>query len=101
MRLLGEQTSKGTWASAQMKAQQGSGAVGHAEMDCGVQVEVSKVLLLLVVVVMGGGVVVVRQLQALEMRWWGGLVGWERVYEGGLGLRKGRRLRCRLVRFWC
>lgn len=37
-------------------------------MDCGVQVEVSKVL----VVVMGGGVavvaVVVRQLQALEMR---------------------------------
>lgn len=42
--------------------------MGHAEMDCGVQVEVSKVLLLLVVVVMGGGVVVVRQLQALEMR---------------------------------
>lgn len=100
MRLLGEQTSKGTWASAQMKAQQGSGAVGHAEMDCGVQVEVSKVLLLLGVV-MGGGVVVVRQLQALEMRWCGGLVGWERVYEGGLDLRKGRRLRCRLVRFWC
>ena len=33
-------------------------------MDCGVQVEVSKVLL----VVMGGGVVVVRQLHALEMR---------------------------------
>ena len=33
-------------------------------MDCGVQVEVSKV----VVVVMGGGVVVVRQLHALEMR---------------------------------
>lgn len=37
-------------------------------MDCGVQVEVSKVLLA-VVVMMGGAVVVVRQLQALEMRW--------------------------------
>ena len=65
MRLLGEQTSKGTWASPQMKAQQGSKAVGQAAIDRGVQVEVSKVL---VVVVMGGGVVVVKQLQALETR---------------------------------
>lgn len=38
--------------------------MGQAAIDCGVQVEVSKVL----VVVIGGGVVVVRQLQALEMR---------------------------------
>ena len=46
-------------------------------MDCGVQVEVSKVL----VVVTGGGVVVVvvRQLQALEMR----------CGKRGLGLRSG------------
>lgn len=41
--------------------------VGQAAMDCGVQVEVSKVLLA-VVVMTGGAVVVVRQLQALEMR---------------------------------
>lgn len=34
-------------------------------MDCAVQVEVAMVL-----VVRAGGVVVVRQLQALDMRWW-------------------------------
>lgn len=69
-------------------------------MDCGVQVEVSKVL----VVVMGGGVVVVvvRQLQALEMRWEGVLVGLSEGLEGvRLHLRRGRRLRCRLVLSWC
>lgn len=57
-------------------------------MDCGVQVEVSK-LLLAVVVVMGGGVVLVRQLQALEMRWKVGLVGQIGLSEVGGG-GKGR-----------
>lgn len=43
--------------------------MGQAEMDCGVQVEVSKALLLVGVVVgVVMVVVVVRQLQALEMR---------------------------------
>ena len=69
-------------------------------MDCGVQVEVSKVLVL-AVVVMGGGVVVVRQLQALEMRWRGRLVGcWESDWEG-MESRRSRRLRCRLGLSWC
>lgn len=69
-------------------------------MDCGVQVEVSKVLVL-TVVVMGGGVVVIRQLQALEMRWRGGSVGRWKSYGEGVELRRSRRLRCRLGLSWC
>lgn len=76
-------------------------------MDCGVQVEVSKVLLLVGVVVgVVMVVVVVRQLQALEMRWWGDvswafggfMQAWE--YGGGEVLQKSRRLRYRLVLSW-
>ena len=68
-------------------------------MDCGVEVEVSKVL----VVVMGGGVVVVdiRQLQALEMSWEGLISGTAEDRRGWLDLQRGRRSRCRLVLFWC
>ena len=67
-------------------------------MDCGVQVEVSKVL---VVVVTGGGVVVVRQLQALEMRWKAGQRGGWGWRGGGVDLPTNRMLRCRLALFWC
>ena len=72
-------------------------------MDCGVQVEVSKVL----VVVTGGGVVVVvvRQLQALERRCGEGGLVLRFEMCGGLriegDLPRGRRLRCRLVLSWC
>lgn len=60
-------------------------------MDCGVQVEVSKVLLLLLLL----GVVVVvvfRQLQALEMRWRGGVSwafgGFMQAWRYGRGYRR-------------
>jgi len=47
VRLLGEQTSKGTWASAQMKAQE----VGQALMLWGVQFAVSTLVIVAVDVV--------------------------------------------------
>lgn len=42
--MLGEQMSKGTCASAQTKAQQGSYGVGHAAIDWREQVEVLRVV---------------------------------------------------------
>ena len=69
---VNEHTSYGTCASAHTYLQQRSYGVGQPGVLSRrpVHVEVAKVL---VVVVGGGGlVVVVRQLQALEMRWWGG-----------------------------
>ena len=72
--LLGEQTWKGTWASAQMKAQQGSYGVGHAAMDWREQVEVLRVVVAVVV-----GVVVC---------WWD--VSFAVGLVGGLSLRRRR-----------